>query len=151
MFSALASEMNILEKPVKNVLYFSCMKNLPAKLINGKLVPFSKLAPASVFKLGKGSKAAVFVDKKGVPKLFAFDTFAFLDVLSGIDNILLDRLSDEEYHDKKFNPAGWLIDKIESKLPLNPKFIASLKKSIKEAEEKGYIPFEDVLKRLHLE
>ena len=127
------------------------MKNLPTKSSNGKLIPFSKLAPRSVFKLNKASKAAVFVDKKGTPKIFAFDTFAFLDLLSGIDNIFLDKLSDEEYHDKTFNPAGWLIDKIEAKLPLNPKFVASLKKSIEEAKSKGYIPFEEVIKKLHLE
>ena len=126
------------------------MKNLPAKLIHGKLVPFSKLAPASVFKLGKGSKAAVFVDKNGVPKLFAFDTFAFLDVLSEIDNALVDKLSAEQYHDKKMNPAGWLIDKIESKLPLNPKFVASLKASIAEADKKGWIPFEEIEKEFGL-
>ena len=93
----------------------------------------------------------MFWDKSGAPKGFVFDTFAFLDILSDIDNKLLDKLSDEEYHDKAFNPAGWLIDKIEAKLPLNPKFIAKIKKSIEEGRKKGFIPFADVIKKLRLE
>ena len=126
------------------------MRNLPAKSTNGKLRPFSKLVPSSVLKLEKGSKAAVLWDKSGAPKAFVFDTFAFLDVLSDIDNKLLDKLSDEEYHDKAFNPAGWLIDKIEAKLPLNPKFIAKLKKSIEEGNKKGWIPLEEIERKLGL-
>ena len=89
-------------------------------------------------------------DKGGVPKAFVFDTFAFLDILSDIDNKLLDKLSDEEYHDKAFNPAGWLIDKIEATLPLNPKFVAKLKKSSAEADKKGWIPFEEIERKLGL-
>ena len=126
------------------------MRNLPAKLPNGTLSPFSKLAPPSVFKLGKGSKAAVVLDKQGTPKLFVFDAFALLDVLSNIDETLLGKLSDKEYHDKKMNPAGWLIDKIEAKLPLNPKFVARLKKSIEEADKKGWIPLEEIERKLGL-
>lgn len=115
-----------------------------------KLVPFSKIAPKAVFKLNKNSKAAVVVDKNGLPKLFVFDTYAFWDVLCQIDEALVDRLSDDEYNDKSVNPAGWLIDKIESKLPLRPEFVESLKKSIREAGEKGYIPFEEVLRKAGL-
>ena len=82
--------------------------------------------------------------------LFIFDSFALLDVLSKIDEELVDRLSAEEYHDKSVNPAGWLIDEIESKLPLNPKFVLSLKKSIAEAKKNGFIPFEKVKRELGL-
>ena len=133
------------------MLYLKCMKNLPAKLTHGTLSPFSKLAPPSVFKLGRGSKAAVVLDKRGTPKLFVFDAFALLDILSNIDETLLDKLSDEEYHDKKMNPSGWLIDKIEAKLPLNPKFVAKLKRSVEEGRKKGFIPLEEVVKKLHLD
>ena len=126
------------------------MKLSPAKLRSAKLIPFNKVAPSSVFKLGKDSKAAVIVDKNGAPQLFIFDSFALLDVLSKIDEELVDRLSAEEYHDKSVNPAGWLIDEIESKLPLNPKFVLSLKKSIAEAKKNGFIPFEKVKRELGL-
>lgn len=111
---------------------------------------FNKIAPASVFKLNKGSKAAVIVDKKDTPQLFIFDTFALLDVLSKIDEALVDRLSTEEYHNKAINPAGWLIDKIERQIPLNPDFILSLKKSIAEAKKKGWIPLKKIEEELGL-
>ena len=126
------------------------VKHLPAKLKSVKLLSFGKIAPASVFKLTKGSNAAVVVDKKGAPRIFLFDAFALLDVLSAIDEALVDRLSAKEYHDKSVNPAGQLIDLIESKLPLNPDFVASLKKSIAEAGKKGWVPFEALEKKLGL-
>lgn len=123
---------------------------LPEKLGPAKLIAFNKIAPASVFKLTKGSKAAVIVDKKNTPQLFIFDTFALLDVLSKIDEALVDRLTTEEYHNKSINPAGWLIDKIESKLPLNPDFVLSLKNSLAEAKKKGWIPFKEIEQELGL-
>jgi hypothetical protein len=90
------------------------------------------------------------VDKNGSPQIFVFDTFALLDILSKVDEELVDRLSTEEYHDKSVNPAGWLIDKIEAKLPLNPDFILSLKKSIDEAKKKGCVPLEKIEQELGL-
>lgn len=126
------------------------MKLVPAKLKSAKLIPLNKMVPSSVFKLGKGSKAAVVIDKNGAPQVFIFDTFALLDMLSKIDESLVDRLSTQEYHNKSVNPAGWLIDKIESKLPLNPNFILSLKKAIAEAKKKGWIPFEKIQQELGL-
>lgn len=126
------------------------MKFLPAKLKSAKLIPFNRISPRSVFKLGKDSNAATIVDKDGIPQLFIFDTSAFLDVLSRIDNALVDKLSTEEYHDKSVNPAGWLIDKIESILPLNPQFVLSLKRSIAEAKKKGFVPFEKIEHELGL-
>ena len=79
------------------------------KLKDAKLVAWTKSALAK-FKLHKDSHAGIIVDKNGVPQLFIFDTLGFLDVLSSIDETLVDRLSDEEYHSKTANPAGWLID-----------------------------------------
>jgi hypothetical protein len=111
---------------------------------------FNKAVPKSVFKLNKGSKAGIVFDKNGVPQVFIFDSFALLDVLSKIDEALVDRLSTEEYHNKSVNPAGWLIDKIESLLPLNPAFVLSMKKSIAEAKKKGFIPFEKIKQDLGL-
>ena len=127
------------------------MKFLPtAKIKLAKLISFDKIAPRSLFKLNKRSKAAVIVDKKGAPQIFIFDTFALLDVLSKIDEALVDKLSTEEYHNKSVNPAGWFIDKIESKLPLDPDFVLSLHRAITEANKKGWVSFEKVEHELGL-
>ena len=98
--------------------------------------------------LHKGSRAGMIVDKSGVPQLFIFDTPAFLDILSAIDEALIDRLSDEEYHSKAANPAGRMIDEIEARLPLNPEYVHSLKNAVKEANTKGWVPFSKILKDL---
>lgn len=119
------------------------------ELKSAKLIAWTK-SLLSKFKLHKESRAGIIVDKHGVPQLFIFDTPGFLDVLSTIDESLVDRLSDEEYHSKKDNPAGWLIDEIEAKLPPNPKFVQSLKDAIEEAKKKGWIPFSKVLRPLGL-
>lgn len=116
-----------------------------------KLVAWDKIIPKAVFPLTKNSKAAVAVDREKKPHLFIFDTFALLDILSEIDENLVDRLSPSDYHSKTVNPAGWLIDEIESKLPLNPAYIKSLKNAISEAKKKGWIPFERIEQELHLE
>lgn len=125
-------------------------KLLPAKLADVKLVSWSKVAPKSVFPLEKGSRAGVIFDKAGTPRVFVFDTFALLDILSTIDERLVDRLSDKEYHSKEVNPAGWLIDEIETKLPLKTEYIQSLKDAIAEADKKGWIPAEKIERELNL-
>ena len=119
-------------------------KFLPTKIKNAKLAPWEKLASKSVFKLEKDSRAGVVLDKQGAPRIFIFDTNAFLDVLSEIDEKLVDKLSDAEYASKSVNPAGWLIDEIESKLPLNQDFVTSLRNSIDEAKKKGWVPFSKI-------
>ena len=119
------------------------------KLEGAKLVSWAKSALAK-FKLSKGSRAGIITDKDGVPQLFVFDTPAFLDVLSTIDESLVDSLSDNEYNSKLKNPAGWLIDEIEAKLPLNPKFVQSLKDAIEEAQKKGWVPFTKIQNSLGL-
>lgn len=124
--------------------------HLPAKIKSAKLVPWQKVAPLSVFKLEKDSRAGVVLDKNGAPQLFIFDTSALLDVLSTIDESLIDKLSTKDYHSKKTNPAGWLIDEIESKLPLKPKFVESLRKALQEAQKKGWVPFSKIQSELGL-
>ncbi len=126
-------------------------KNLPAKRIDAKMVNWKKWVPRSVFPLEKGSKAGVVMDGKGTPRWFIFDTFALLDVLSKIDGRLVDTLSPQDYHSKKVNPAGWLIDEIESKLPLSDSFVQSLNEAIDEAEKHGWISMEEMKKRLQIE
>jgi len=117
------------------------------ELKGAKLIAWTK-SVLSKLRLHKGSRAGIIVDKDGVPQLFILDTPALLDVLTTIDEALVDRLSDEEYNDKVANPAGWLIDEIEAKLPPNPEFVQSLKDAIEEAETKGWIPFSRILRPL---
>ena len=123
---------------------------VPAKLKDAKLVPWNKVVPLSVFKLHKGSRAGIILDKHGAPQLFIFDTFALLDVLSKIDEALVDRVSTKEYHSKSVNPAGWLIDEIETRLPLKPEFVQSLKDAVDEANKKGWVPFSKIQRELGL-
>jgi hypothetical protein len=125
-------------------------KALPARLTNAKLIRWEEVAPRSVFPLERGSRAGVVVDRAGVPRVFVLDTFALLDVLSAIDERLVDRLSDEEYHSKAANPAGWLIDELETTLPVSTEYVQSLRAAIAEAKRAGWIPFEDVERALNL-
>lgn len=124
-------------------------KLLTAKLSKAKPVSWDKIVPKSVLSLEKDSKAAIVQDRKGRPYLFVFDTFAFLDILSAIDEKLVDRLSSDEYHSKEVNPTGWLIDEIETRLPLDSTYIKSLKDAINEAKEKGWIPIEKIEQELN--
>jgi hypothetical protein len=124
-------------------------KNTLTKTSKIKLLPWREVVPLSVLPLQKNSRA-VIVDKKGTPQLFILDTLAFLDILSEIDERLSDHLPSHQYYSKKINPAGWLIDKIEAKLPLSKSYIHTLKDALEEAKDKGWIPFEDIVKKLHL-
>lgn len=124
-------------------------KLVTEQLKTAKLVSWKKLKFLGIFKLQRGSKAAVVVNK-GRPRLFLMDTSAFLDMLSAIDEPLLDKLSTEEYNSKSVNPAGWLIDELEAKLPLKPEFISSLEKAIEESNKKGWIPFSKLQAELKL-
>ena len=122
----------------------------PVKVPDAKLISWERISPKSVFPLERGSRAGIVVDREGKPQLFIFDTSALLDVLSQIDEALVDRLSPREYHSKKINPSGWLIDTIEENLPLKPEYIQSLKDAIDEANEKGWVPFEKIERELKL-
>jgi len=124
--------------------------SLPARFSDAKSIPWERLVPKSVIPLERGSRAGVVVDRAGVPRVFVFDTAALLDVLSTIDERLVDRLSDEEYHAKSANPAGWLIDEIEATLPVSVTYVQSLKEAIAEARCKGWIPCEEVERALNL-
>ena len=125
-------------------------KSLPVRVANAKLVPWERIAPKSVFPIARGSHAGVVVDRAGVPRVFVFDTFALLDVLSAIDERLVDRLPDAEYHSRETNPTGWLIDELETKLPLSDDYVRSLKEAIAEAQREGWVPFEEVERALNL-
>lgn len=140
----------ILALSLRRILPMRRKSSLPARLADATVVPWERVAPKSVFPIEKGSRAGVVVDRAGVPRVFVFDTAALLDVLSAIDERLVDQLPDEAYHSKDANPAGWLIDELETKLPLSKAYVQSLKDAIAEAERKGWIPFEAVERTLHL-
>ena len=117
---------------------------LPLKTKGYRATPFHKISYLKGIEIDKKSKAAVVLDNDDVPRFFIFDTFALLDALSQIDEALVDRLSPEDYHSKKINPSGWLIDEIESKLPLKKSFVLSLKKALKQGQKDGWIPFSQI-------
>jgi hypothetical protein len=126
-------------------------KWLPARRSSARLIRWEEVVPKKVIPLSRGSRAAVVIDRAGAPRVFVFDTAALLDLLSVIDERLVDRLSDEAYHSKAANPAGWLIDEIEATLPLSPAYVQSLKRAVAEAKRKGWIPFEQLTRALELE
>ena len=115
-----------------------------ATVSDAKLVSWSTIAPKSVFPLGKGSRAGVVLDRAGAPHYVIFNTQALLDILSQIDEPLADLLPSEAYYSKTDNPAGWLIDQLEMKLPLSAAYVGSLKSAISEAKRKGWIPFKQI-------
>ena len=123
-------------------------RSVPARVSHAKVIPWQRVVPKSAFPLERGSKAAVILDRAGAPRVFVFDTFALLDVLSTIDARLLDRLSDTAYHSKDANPAGWLIDELESHIPAREQYVQSLKDAIAEAERTGWVPFDAVERAL---
>ncbi len=107
--------------------------------VSANAISWERAVPRSVFPLAKGSRAGVVLDQEGAPRIFVFDTGALLDVLSVIDEQLVDRLPTRDYYNRKVNPAGWLIDEIEAKLPLRKEYIISLKQAIIEAEKIGWV------------
>ena len=118
--------------------------------MSARVVSFSKIVSARIFKLGKNSKAAVIIDNQGAPQGFLFDVFALLDVLSKVDEALVARLSAAEYHDPSVNPAGSLIDEIEARQPAKSELVLSLRKAIAEADKKGWISFKKIEPKLGL-
>lgn len=90
----------------------------------------------------KDFKAAVVTDKNGSPKYFVFDTYSMWDMLCAFDEKFEETASSKEY--VFHNPVGWLIDAIESHLPINPALVLKLKKGIEEAKKYGLVPFEKI-------
>ena len=79
---------------------------------------------------------------------FVFGRDSFISFLEHIDSEFEKKVDDPK---KAFdNPAGKLIDLIEEKLPLNPKFIKDLRSSIEDAKKNNWIPLEKVAQLLHV-
>lgn len=114
-----------------------------------KFVEWDKFLPKSL-NFSKESNAGVILDKKKNPQFFIFNTPAFLDILSEIDENLSEKLTHSEYYSKSTNPAGYLIDKIESKMSEDQSFVQSLKDIVEESDKKGWLPFSRIQKELGL-
>lgn len=112
-----------------------------------KLVPFRQFSKKAN-RLSFLSNTSVVVDKKGHPLGFVFGRDAFISLLEHIDAEFEKNVMDpkQAYN----NPAGKLIDIIEEKMPLNPAFVKSLKSSVSKTKKSDWIPFEDVLRFLHV-
>ena len=104
-----------------------------------QIVPLSKFYLHSPLKFGPGSHAGVVSDPHGHPQVFVFNTTALLDLLSTIDSALETRLSPTDYHSKTVNPAGWLIDEIESRLSPQKSLQITLREALLQVEKSGLI------------
>jgi len=114
--------------------------NLCYTTLMNKLVPFKKFSKqADKFNL---SDTSVMVDKTGIPLGFVFGRDSFISFLEYIDNEFEKRIEDPKLaYD---NPAGKLIDLIETKLPLNPKFVKDLKSSISKTRKSDWISLDEI-------
>lgn len=117
-----------------------------------KLTKFSAVSAKELKKYGLSSpkdfKAGVITDKGGSPKYFIFDTYSLWDMLCAFDAKFEENATAKEY--VHHNPVGWLIDAIETRLPVNPKLALKLKKGIAEAQKLGLVPFEKIKHELGL-
>lgn len=112
-----------------------------------KLIPFEKFSKKAA-KLSSLSDLSVVVDGKGIPLGFVFGRDAFISFLEYMDGEFEKRVKNprDSYH----NPAGQLIDLIEEKLPLNPRFIHDLKETLTKTKKSDWIPLEEVVRSLHV-
>ncbi len=78
-----------------------------------KFVPINKILPKKIISWQSKSRAGVVMDNKKNPQFFIFNVFAFLDLLSEIDERLVDKLSSKDYYSSDVNPSGAIIDEIE--------------------------------------
>lgn len=97
-----------------------------------KLVPFTKFAKKTD-KFPILSEISVVVNEGGIPLGFVFGRDSFVSFLEHIDEQFEKKVDDPE---KAFdNPAGRLIDLIEERLPLNPRFARELKETLKKTKK----------------
>ena len=109
-----------------------------------KLVPFAKFSKNRTPLAG----ASVVVDSKDTPLGFVFGRDSFISFLEYIDNEFEKNIPNP---DVAFNnPAGKLIDLIEEKLPVRPKFIKDVKEAREKAKKIGWINFEEIERSLNV-
>jgi len=117
---------------------------------NLKLKTLEKLIPKSLVDFNQNSQARV-IEKNNTPEYFIFNTNAFLDILSTIDEKLEEKLDPKDYFNKNINPSWWLIGQIEERIPINKE---ELKTQIKEAKNnirnKEIYSIKEISKELNL-
>lgn len=113
-----------------------------------KFAPIPKALKRYGLAFPKDFKALVVVDGKKSPRYILFDARSLWDLLCVFDERLEEKVSARAYLSE--NPLGWLIDGIENHLPLNPKIVLKLKKSLREAQRLGRVPFEEIKDKLGL-
>ena len=112
-----------------------------------KLIPFAKFSKKAK-KLHFLSNTSIVINGKGLPLGFVFGRDAFISFLEHIDEEFEKKVDDPK---RAFNnPAGRLIDLIEEKLSVNPNFVKELKRSITETKRPKWIPFDEVIRSLHV-
>lgn len=88
------------------------------------------------------------INKTGVPLGFVFGRDSFINFLEYIDSEFEKRVKDQK---KAYdNPAGRLIDLIEAKLPLNPKFVKDLKSSVTKTRKSDWISLDEISHSLNV-
>lgn len=91
------------------------------------------------------SNISVMLDQHNLPAGFIFGRNAFISFLEQIDNEFEKKVSDQK---KAFtNPAGKLIDLIEEQLPVDEKFLQSLKEA---TQHKSFVSLEEISKFLNV-
>ncbi len=110
-----------------------------------KLIPFKKFSKKAT-QIPSGT--SVMVDRNNVPLRFIFDTDAFISFLEYIDIEFEKNISNPDIAYN--NPAGKLIDLIEERLPLNPKFVKDLKKSVAKGKKSKSYSLDEVIRSLNV-
>lgn len=112
-----------------------------------KLVPFHQLSFVKK-DLAPLSNTSVVVDDHGNPLGFFFGRDTFISLMTIIDEQFEKNVTSTKA--AYANPAGKIIDLIEQKLPVNPKFTKELEVSLAEARKNGWVSFDEVKKALHV-
>lgn len=112
-----------------------------------KLIPFNKFSKKAA-KQAYLSNASVVMDNKNTPLGFVFGRDAFISLLEHIDNEFEKNISNPDIAFN--NPAGKLIDLIEEKLPVRPKFIKEVKEARVKAQKTGWIDLGEIERSLNV-
>ena len=112
-----------------------------------KIIPFNKISKNKK-EFSYLSKSFAVVNGKGIPVGFVFGRDSFITFLELIDDEFESSVKNTNL--AYGNPAGRLIDFIEEKLTVKDSFKKELKESILDADEKGWIPVDDVIEALNV-